>query len=758
MKGFRNVARVFGWLAAAGMLPAQTPARVDFAKDVLPILRQNCIGCHGPTQQMSGLRLDRRSAVFGRRGVVPGSSDNSLMFHRLSGNAFGMQMPPTGALKPEQIATIKTWIDQGASWPDEFANETELPPLNSKAIAMVEALRTGDQRGFMKSVSEDPKLLNARGPGGSTPFMYAILYSNAATIERLLKQGADPKKRNDANATALIWAANDLEKTKLLLEHGADVNARSNDLRTPLMVAARRAGNAATVKFLLDRGANPNPNANPASESSPLIEAAAIGDAANMELLLARGADAKASGQQALTAAVSLQCSKCVSLLVAKDLDRKAYTATLPDISMLGDVNAVRLMLDKGADVNAVDPLGRTPLMYAAGTDLLNLDVVKLLVERGADVNAKDIHKQSGDSGLTPLDIAKLRGNTPIVDFLIKAGAKGTSPSMPALKPRRENSIQSAVQGAIPLIQKGDAEFGPKAACASCHNNSIAAMAVGMARKNGFRVDEKLSQQTVKANLFGLEKLRENLHQGFFLPVADFFAPFIASYMLVGLDAENHKPDLNTDAVAMYLKARQSTDGSWPFPAGDSRPPLCSVSIGQTALSMRALQLYAPKVHKTANDQSVQMAASWIAKAKPYNNDDRGWRLIGLAWAGKDKDAMQKAMRELLAKQRADGGWADIDTMESNPYATGKALVALQTAGLAVSDAAYERGVQYLLKTQQEDGSWYVKTRALAFQPYFESGFPHGYDQWMSAAGTGWATMALSLASPRGTTLASGRR
>ena len=153
-------------------------------------------------------------------------------------------------------------------------------------------------------------------------------------------------------------------------------------------------------------------------------------------------------------------------------------------------------------------------------------------------------------------------------------------------------------------------------------------------------------------------------------------------------------------------------------------PPLCSDYIGQTALSMRSLQLYAPKVHKAAYDQSVQLAAAWMAKAQPKNNDDRGWRLLGLAWAGKDKDATQKAMRELLAKQRADGGWSDLDSMESGAYATGKALVALQAAGLATTDAAYERGVQYLLKTQQEDGSWYVKTRALAFQPYFDSGFP----------------------------------
>jgi hypothetical protein len=85
--------------------------------------------------------------------------------------------------------------------------------------------------------------------------------------------------------------------------------------------------------------------------------------------------------------------------------------------------------------------------------------------------------------------------------------------------------------------------------------------------------------------------------------------------------------------------------------------------------------------------------------------------------------------------------------MESNAYSTGKSLYALQVAGTSSSNTAYSRGTAYLLKTQQEDGSWYVRTRALAFQPYFDAGFPHAYDQWISSAGSGWATLALLPAS-----------
>ena len=249
--------------------------------------------------------------------------------------------------------------------------------------------------------------------------------------------------------------------------------------------------------------------------------------------------------------------------------------------------------------------------------------MVKLLVERGADVNAKDAHKQGGDSGLTVLDIARLHGETPVVEWLIKSGAKGTAPSTPVLKTRRENTIQSAIQGSLPLIQRADANFVPKAACVSCHNNSFAAMAVGAARKSGFPVDEKTAAQQVKANVFGLEKLRDNLHQGFFAPVGDFFGPFVVSYILIGLDAEHYKPDLNTDAVAMYLKSHQSPDGQWVYPAADTRPPICSDYIGQTAISMRALQLYAPKTDKAAYDQAIQLAAAWMAKAQSTNNEDR---------------------------------------------------------------------------------------------------------------------------------------
>jgi N-acyl-D-amino-acid deacylase len=734
----------------ASILSSQTPAKIDFAKDIQPLLRQNCQGCHGPAVQQAGLRLDRKSSAmkpFSRR-ISAGSSANSMLYHRISGTEYGPQMPPTGALRPEQIALVKAWIDQGADWPDALANEKDLPLLNPNAVSMVESLRTGDLASFMKAANADHSLLNARGPEGSTPFMYAVLYSDTATLAELLRLGADPNKRNDANATGLMWAARDLEKTRVLVDHGADVNAKSDDLRTPLMIAARRAGAAPIVKLLLDHKANPNPNPKPDTESSPLLEALTAGDAEIVELLIQRGADAKATADMGVTTAVTTNCVKCLDLIVPKITDKGVYTTALQNIAVLGDLNSIRVMLDHGADVNAFDPLGRTPLMYAALSDVLPLDVVKLLIERGADVNAKDRHKNSGDAGITALDIAKRNGYLPISDVLLKSGAKATQEVPVALKPRRDNTIRSALQDSLPLLQRTDATFAAKAGCVSCHNNSMAAMAVGLARTRGFRIDEPTAAAQVRVNVASLEKRRDLMHQGFGNSVADNFMDFVWAYALLGLHAEHYPADLNTDAVVLFLLSRQSPNGDWPSPRADTRPPVGLTYITQTAISMRAIQLYTPKPVKAAGDKTIRLAASWLANAKASTNEDRSWRLTGLAWAGTDKAATQMAMKELLTAQRPDGGWADLPSMPSSAYATGRSLVALQTAGLSVSDATYQRGIKFLLDTQQEDGSWYVKTRALAFQPGFDAGFPHGPDQFMSAAGTSWASMALILALP----------
>jgi len=115
-----------------------------------------------------------------------------------------------------------------------------------------------------------------------------------------------------------------------------------------------------------------------------------------------------------------------------------------------------------------------------------------------------------------------------------------------------------------------------------------------------------------------------------------------------------------------------------------------------------------------------------------------------LKWA--DRKAPANRVEQLVSKQRSGGGWGQTDNLPADAYATGEALWALHESGIAPGDPVYGRGVEFLLRTQQEDGTWHVVTRALALQPYFQSGFPYGHDQWISQAGTAMATIALTFA------------
>ncbi len=85
---------------------------------------------------------------------------------------------------------------------------------------------------------------------------------------------------------------------------------------------------------------------------------------------------------------------------------------------IVSTIDGIKFAIEHGANVKAADVEGRTPLLFAANSDLLPLNTVKLLIEHGADVNAKNIY------GNTPLYLAKLHGDTPIVDLLLKSGAK----------------------------------------------------------------------------------------------------------------------------------------------------------------------------------------------------------------------------------------------------------------------------------------------------------------------------------------------
>jgi hypothetical protein len=230
----------------------------------------------------------------------------------------------------------------------------------------------------------------------------------------------------------------------------------------------------------------------------------------------------------------------------------------------------------------------------------------------------------------------------------------------------------------------------------------------------------------------------------------------VVVWQLFAMGANRAPHDQFTDASVHYLKALQTPEGNW-WTSQNRRPPMNSGPFQAAALSIFALRKFGPPAEQEDTDRAVARAAAWIEAAKPVTNQDRVFKLLGLAWANAGRAQLTAAAKALAASQRTDGGWSQLTTMGSDAYATGQALYALNAGGsMPVSDSTYRKGVAYLLRTQATDGSWHVKSRSIWLQPYFESGFPYDHDQWISAAGTAWATMALSMTKEPPTTSSSG--
>jgi squalene cyclase len=131
----------------------------------------------------------------------------------------------------------------------------------------------------------------------------------------------------------------------------------------------------------------------------------------------------------------------------------------------------------------------------------------------------------------------------------------------------------------------------------------------------------------------------------------------------------------------------------------------------------------------------------------PASTEERALQILGLLWEGTATSKLAHCSENLLQEQREDGGWAQLPTLESDAYATGLALYALQQGGgVSSQHPAVKKGIRFLLERQLSDGSWWVETRASAVQVAIDGIFPHGEDQWISSSATGWSANAIMTA------------
>lgn len=299
--------------------------------------------------------------------------------------------------------------------------------------------------------------------------------------------------------------------------------------------------------------------------------------------------------------------------------------------------------------------------------------------------------------------------------------------------------VKAAVERALPLIRKSALEYTEQRTCFSCHHQALPLYALSVARERGLASHRDDESAQVKFTLASLERGRKAYLEG----RGQGGRAATASYGLWALEVGGHKPDATTEAVAEFLLRDREGD-HWKPPS--NRPPSEASPFTTTAFSIRAIQAFGTEAQKERVKERIEKARAWLVSARPKETEDRVFRLWGLKYSGAEEKDVREAARELSESRRPDGGWAQVADRPSDAYATGSALAALHEAGgMAASDPVYRAGLKFLLSTQKEDGSWHVATRSKPIQAYFESGFPHGKDQFISMNATCWAVAAMCL-------------
>ncbi len=616
-----------------------------------------------------------------------------------------------------------------------------------------QAIRANDLAALNRLV-RDRKNVTVENKLRATPLHYAASFGSAEAVSLLLAAGADPNARNSSGGTPLLYGAWNFERTRSMVDKGGDVQAANKQGVTPLMVACSIYGNTAAVQYLTDKGANVH--ALDEFHSDALINCAEHGDTESISLLIARGADAHTvskAGFTALLAAASDPSPERLQILLAAGADPNAsntfggrvkngpinliHLTPLMLVAPYATPEMVQLLLKSGARVNDSDNRKMTPLMLSLATDQANPAVVKVLIDAGADVNAQD---QTGES---VLDWALKYRQPEIVAMLEAAGAK--SKAAAAAQPDTAHSgsptSSEAFARAAPLLAKAGPEFFREGGgCAGCHHQTAYARVQGAWTGAGVEPKIKLQQPF----LDGMTAMRPMI-AGASLVLGDLPGDIDPCLYMLAAYADLHAAaNDTTDMLVRYIVSRQARSGAW-MNLGTARAPIEDSTITRTVYAIRALRQYGWPARQAEFDSRISLARGWLLSAHPVTTYEAAERLLGLQIAGVSRADLRSDAGKLIAAQRADGGWAQTQFLDSDAYATGMVLDILYKTGLAgASDPVYRRGIAYLLKNQYSDGAWYVRSRAPKFQPYFQSSFPFDHDQWISSAGTSWALIALS--------------
>src|SRR5207302_7790737 len=281
---------------------------------------------------------------------------------------------------------------------------------------------------------------------------------------------------------------------------------------------------------------------------------------------------------------------------------------------------------------------------------------------------------------------------------------------------------QQAVDRAIGYLQTESAAWLNTRKCAACHHAPMPLLALGEAEQQGYTIDKKYLADTTESLLGSRDKLMASKifpnpadkpdprPQGRGLNMG---LPFlaVAAQSLPSLK-EGQKQSLKL--IAEEIVSKQQPDGSWEFFATLRRPPINESQTTDAAWIIMALEAETGPDAPESQRAALSKAIAWLAAQELSGiHQDKALKVLMGGRSGKPRETLQPPIDELLALQRADGGWSQtVPELKSDAFATGQTLYALSLAGYTAGRPEIQRAIDFLVATQKPDGSWPMTSRS----------------------------------------------
>ena len=324
-----------------------------------------------------------------------------------------------------------------------------------------------------------------------------------------------------------------------------------------------------------------------------------------------------------------------------------------------------------------------------------------------------------------------------------------------SIPPATTEQVQKSVDRAIGYLQTESAAWWSTRKCAACHHLPMPLWALGEADRQGYAIDKKYLADTTESLLGSRDKLMASKifpnpadppdprPQGRGLNMG---LPFlaVAAQSMPSLE-ERQRQSLKL--VAEEIVKKQQPDGSWEFFATLRRPPINESQTTDAAWVIMALQGETGPDAPESQRAALSRAIAWLAAAKPTDiHQDKALKVLMWARSNKPRERIQATIDELLALQRADGGWSQtVPELKSDAFATGQTLYVLSLAGHTAERPEIKRAVDFLVAAQKPDGSWPMISRST---PDGSPGSAKLLTPITCAAGS-WATLALARLAPK---------